>query len=194
MWYICFSILALLVSAIASWQLPGGLDGNLCAISDLHGQVNSLNICALRLYLKGGGRRAEKKLKPTKTRSFKKKSTDVEPEEDSEGILAGKPERHRRYFRRNRFSSTYNKDFDELVCDWEASWNNKTGYDLDAPAKERPGSVDTEKTRWFETRKMLKKTRNPIVRSENNDSAVDAAEEARLKADTKRVQQLLGIR
>ena len=152
------------------------------------------------VYLRGGGRRAEKRKKYVKNSKAKSRSVEntAKEEQNSEDEIEDKPERHRQYFRRNRFSTKFNQDLRDLIADWDASWNNKTGYDLESPPDReklgRPVILDAETARWFDSRKSLKKARSQISRKENNDSAADEAEDSRMKADAKRVQQLLGIR
>ena len=140
--------------------------------------------------LRGGGRRAEKRMKPDK----KIKSANKEDLEgngnDGDGFTDQRV-RHRRYFRRNRCTSSYNRDFRESIAEWEASWNDKTGYDLTGTGMKRQTPTDTSAAQWFESRKSLKKFKSLAT---NASATADEAEDARMQADVKRVQALLGIR
>ena len=122
-----------------------------------------------------------------------------EPHDSNEGItdLKGKPERHKRYFRRNRWSTGVNRDIQDLIEDWQASWNDKTGYDLNAPGRDPQPTNDPAAAQWFESRKSLKKqtwSAKHQLKGGANSSASTGADATRVKADAKRVQQLLGIR
>jgi hypothetical protein len=150
--------------------------------------------------LNGGGRRGEKRIK---IKRCKKPDPDDEngdePHDSSEGMtdLKGKPERHKRYFRRNRWSTGVNRDLHDLMEDWQASWNDKTGYDLHAPGRDPKPTNDAAAAQWFESRKSLKKqtwSAKQALKGGANASATTVADAARIKADAKRVQQLLGIR
>jgi hypothetical protein len=150
--------------------------------------------------LKGGGRRGEKRIKIKRCkRPNPEEQNDDEPHDSSEGItdLKGKPERHKRYFRRNRWSTGVNRDLQDLMEDWQASWNDKTGYDLHAPGRDPKPTNDAAAAQWFESRKSLKKqawSAKQQLKGGENVSAPTGADAARVKADAKRVQQLLGIR
>ena len=55
----------------------------------------------------------------------------------------------------------------------------------------RQTPTDTSAAQWFESRKSLKKFKSLAT---NASATADEAEDARMQADVKRVQALLGIR